>query len=407
MNSTHNMDNPQTEQPPTMSNTKFPKKEQTIILAVTADLKLVDYVRPIANIVGAKHIIFASRISNNRICIYLDSVELVDSLIAQYKSVQINEYEVNIRRLITPSQRIILSNVCPSIPNEVLINEIKRIGYTTLSPMTHLRAGIWDEELTHILSFKRQIFVQPNDTITLPSSLVIKFEDTNYRIFFSNDLICYLCKVQGHIASQCTAPPTQQDNVPEINPDTNKENQQDIVQNNMDCEDEDTRKGIEKMIGQKRAATSSSASVPHDSTENDLGETTVFKRPQQQKKRLKKDAYAEQMKSSDDKLQTIHTFMNNLTEPIKIEASKIVHFFRNASGCKDPLALVEEFTDDIDHFLDLLAKLHSHFKDKGMKQRCTKYRNRIAKQCIHRKQPLTEVSDTEESCTDSSLSSLN
>jgi hypothetical protein len=406
MNSTHNMDNPQTEQPPTMSNTKFPKKEQTIILAVTADLKLVDYVRPIANIVGAKHIIFASRISNNRICIYLDSVELVDSLIAQYKSVQINEYEVNIRRLITPSQRIILSNVCPSIPNEVLINEIKRIGYTTLSPMTHLRAGIRDEELTHILSFKRQIFVQPNDTITLPSSLVIKFEDTNYRIFFSNDLICYLCKVQGHIASQCTAPPTQQDNVPEINPDTNKENQEDTVQNNMDCEDEDTRKGIEKMIGQKRA-TSSSASVPHDSTENDLEETTVFKRPQQQKKRLKEDAYAEQMKSSDDKLQTIHTFMNNLREPTKIEASKVVHFFRNASGCKDPLALVEEFTDDIDHFLDLLAKLHSHFKDQGMKQRCTKYRNRIAKQCIHRKQPLTEVSDTEESCTDSSLSSLN
>jgi hypothetical protein len=113
------------------------------------------------------------------------------------------------------------------------------------------------------------------------------------------------------------------------------------------------------------------------------------------------------MKSSDDKLQTIHTFMNNLTEPIKIEASKIVHFFRNASGCKDPLALVEEFTDNIDHFLDLLAKLHSHFKDQGMKQRCTKYRNRIAKQCIHRKQPLTEVSDTEESCTDSCLSRLN
>jgi hypothetical protein len=296
------MDNPQTEQPPTMSNTKSPKKEQAIILAVTADLKLVDYVRQIANIVGAKHMIFASRISNNRICIYLDSVELVDSLIAQYKSVQINEYEVNIRRLITPSQRIILSNVCPSIPNEVLINEIKRIGYTTLSPMTHLRAGIREEEFTHILSFKRQIFVQPNDTITLPSSLVIKFEDTNYRIFFSNDLICYLCKVQGHIASQCTAPPTQQDNAPEINPDTNKENQEDTVQNNMDCEDKDTRKGIEKMIGQKRAATSSSASVPHDSTENDLEETTVFKGPQQQKKRLKKDAYAEQMKSNDDKL---------------------------------------------------------------------------------------------------------
>jgi hypothetical protein len=97
-----------------------------------------------------------------------------------------------------------------------------------------------------------------------------------YRIFFSNDLICYLCKVQGHIASQCTAPPTQQDNAPEINPDTNKENQEDTVQNNMDCEDKDTRKGIEKMIGQKRAATSSSASVPHDSTENDLEETTMF-----------------------------------------------------------------------------------------------------------------------------------
>jgi|UniRef100_A0A2S2R4P8 hypothetical protein len=61
------------------------------------------------------------------------------------------------------------------------------------------------EDFTHILSFRRQTFIKHEDLTKIPTSILINYEDTNYRIFLSDDsLNCYICQSQGHIASQCT-----------------------------------------------------------------------------------------------------------------------------------------------------------------------------------------------------------
>lgn len=70
------------------NNAVFPPREQAIILNVVENLKLVDYVSNIGKIVGPKHIIFASRISNNRICIFLSSTTLVDLVIQQHNRIK-------------------------------------------------------------------------------------------------------------------------------------------------------------------------------------------------------------------------------------------------------------------------------------------------------------------------------
>ncbi|KAG5900223.1 hypothetical protein JTB14_008105 [Gonioctena quinquepunctata] len=59
----------------------FPKKNQAIVLHAEDNLKLFDYVKAIGDIIGAKHITFASKISNNRICIYLSCPNDVDELL--------------------------------------------------------------------------------------------------------------------------------------------------------------------------------------------------------------------------------------------------------------------------------------------------------------------------------------
>ncbi|KAJ3622559.1 hypothetical protein MTP99_003062 [Tenebrio molitor] len=75
--------------------------------------------------------------------------------------------------------------------------------------MTFLRAGIPGDEFSHILSFRRQIFIQPLEGGELPSSIVIKYDDTNYRIFLTDDLTCFRCKLQGHTAANCPEYPPE------------------------------------------------------------------------------------------------------------------------------------------------------------------------------------------------------
>lgn len=65
-----------------LKNSQFPKKDQAIILNHINELNKVDYARAVANIVDAENIIAISKISNNRICVYLSSKELVDKITA-------------------------------------------------------------------------------------------------------------------------------------------------------------------------------------------------------------------------------------------------------------------------------------------------------------------------------------
>uniref|UniRef100_A0A6P7H4I9 Uncharacterized protein LOC114345989 n=1 Tax=Diabrotica virgifera virgifera TaxID=50390 RepID=A0A6P7H4I9_DIAVI len=112
----------------------FPRKNQAVVLHAENSLKLYDYVHAIGNIIGAKNICFASRISNNRVCIYLSNSELVEKLINSHPLIQINTFSPNIRRLISPTKRILISNMSPFIPHEVAENVIKSLGLHLASP---------------------------------------------------------------------------------------------------------------------------------------------------------------------------------------------------------------------------------------------------------------------------------
>lgn len=184
----------------------LPKLNQAIVFKTIDGIKQIDYIIAISKITSPKNIISASRISNNRFCIFLTSETIADNLIKEHTHIIVNDIEIPIRKLITPFKRIILANVYPIIPNSLILEALQKEGIKTTSPITTIKAGYahTSNEFAHIGSFKRQTYIHPDDITKLPSSILIYFEETNYRIFITDDSItCFLCKQTGHLSSSC------------------------------------------------------------------------------------------------------------------------------------------------------------------------------------------------------------
>ena len=67
-----------------------------------------------------------------------------------------------------------------------------------------LRAGIAETGYEHVLSSRRQTFINKDDIIKLPEYFKIDYEDITYYVYPSIDTLkCYECKLEGHIQKHC------------------------------------------------------------------------------------------------------------------------------------------------------------------------------------------------------------
>ncbi|KAL4097085.1 hypothetical protein QTP88_021918 [Uroleucon formosanum] len=67
------------------SKSTYPKKGQPLIIEIKDKIQQQDYVFAIAEIMKPENIIFISRISKDRFCIFLSSVKLVEKVLNQPK----------------------------------------------------------------------------------------------------------------------------------------------------------------------------------------------------------------------------------------------------------------------------------------------------------------------------------
>lgn len=210
---------------------KIPKKSQAIVLNSVDGIKIEDYVYAIGDKIGPTNIIYVSRISMNRVCIYLTEEEHVNELCNKYKKICVNDIEINIRPLITPAKRLILSNVSPTIPNSTIENEFRKAGLKLISTIHDLRAPLQNKNYAHVMSFRRQVFIQPEENLKIPESLIVTDDEDNtpFRIFINEESNqCEKCKRYGHNSEQCN--PT---NKPEqIQQDVQATNQQEVQATN-------------------------------------------------------------------------------------------------------------------------------------------------------------------------------
>jgi len=181
-----------------------PNREQAIVFNSIDGIPQKDYVIAIGQIVQPKNILFISRISNNRFCIFLNSKEILDSLMSKTPVIVINGHEIQLRRLLNPAKRIVISNVCPSIPNSTILRALQSLDILPTSQINYLKAGINIEGYEHILSFRRQIYIKHEDIQKLPGLLTLNHNQAQFRIFFTDDTItCYTCHKTGHTSNTC------------------------------------------------------------------------------------------------------------------------------------------------------------------------------------------------------------
>lgn len=99
----------------------YPTREQAIILDSIENLTIQDYAEGISKLTDPLNITHISRISKNRVCLYLRSKKIVDELTDVHRHAKIGQHKLEIRPLIVKTKRVILSNVGPDVPDEMII----------------------------------------------------------------------------------------------------------------------------------------------------------------------------------------------------------------------------------------------------------------------------------------------
>ncbi|CAI6349971.1 unnamed protein product [Macrosiphum euphorbiae] len=402
---------------------KNPSREQALVFNTIDGIPQKDYVLAIGKIVSPKNITFISRISNNRFCIFLSSKQILDNLFQKTQSININDQTIPIRRLLNPAKRYIISNVCPSIPNQAITNALNGLDIFPISQISHLKAGINIEGFEHIMSFRRQLYIKHEDIPKLPNSLVITTNESQFRIFFTDDIVtCFICKASGHTSSNCkNINATQRKNSSSSpnKPDEYAIDHTELIENirsptspTLDILDQtksDLTEDLEEtkffpltqnhfdealfhspIETQKRLMSDSSSSKPPDSPNALLPSTLVKKN----EKTIKKPKIQSRSNSSnsldinlDEKLNPIIEYYTvNEHLPITyIQFKYILDNFNNKSI--NIHTLIEDINTSIPTLMDIIEHIHPKIKDKSLKSRITKLRN-----LLFQSQPLQQSS---------------
>lgn len=109
------------------------------------------------------------------------------------------------RKLKAPSVKIILSNVSPTIPNNVIETSLTQLGLKPITPISILRFNRSDDIFSHVVSWRRQFYLPANTDLTkIPPVISVTHEDRIYQIFLTKgDYICFKCSKKGHKAENC------------------------------------------------------------------------------------------------------------------------------------------------------------------------------------------------------------
>lgn len=387
-----------------------PSRDQAIILNVVDELSLCDYLLSLADIVGPKNITFASRISNNRICVFLTSKLLVDRILQERSSINVKGHEIGIRRLITPAQRIIISNVCPSVPPEILENALKSAGLKLVSPVNYLRAGVPNDILSHVISFRRHVYITPpeDNEPDLPNSLVITHNNTSFRIFLTTDeLKCFLCKQVNHIAKNCPTANTTTlmdttSNIPSQTPNEQTNTRMETVHNDRTNLTPRTKRPAPESL-----SSNTNDEVPNNSATDPNSQQFLTPSPptaiphssRPKQKKPKTESSAEQP-ISDETLYPVRKLIEENPTNFILPYHSFKCFLENSSGSKDLLAEANRFTNDIDALLSMLYQTYPVLTNRGLKSKFTRIQNKL-KKCINQDSDQISLKST------SSLDSLS
>lgn len=177
----------------------YPSKHHAIILQKHENIEFTEYILALRDIIDLKQITDAYPMSFSRICVYLKTKDLADEIVENHKYIIIKGHQIQIRKLVTPSRRLIIS-VPANIPNELLIQHLTQNNIKLTSAITRLK--LTNPELIHINSGRRQAYYVPDPEISPPDSFLLQYEDEIHRIFLNTEK-CEFCNKDGHTKERC------------------------------------------------------------------------------------------------------------------------------------------------------------------------------------------------------------
>ncbi|KAI5697972.1 hypothetical protein M8J77_018707 [Diaphorina citri] len=175
-------------------------KKCAIVLPNDEATTVDKYFIVVGEIVGFKNIVYGGK-TGQRMIMHLMNEELVESFIRDHDHVLINGEKFPVKKLVNPGFKILFNHVNPSITNDVLYAEISKYAHP-VSPMTYVHSGLRDERLSHIFSYRRQVFVQDKDAV--PNSITVTQNGETNTIYLTVDSMkCYSCGQEGHAVRMC------------------------------------------------------------------------------------------------------------------------------------------------------------------------------------------------------------
>ena len=327
------------------------------------------------------------------------------------------------------------------IPNYEIERKLMDHGINPTSAISHIKAGISTPGYSHILSFRRQLYVKPEDFDKLPSSFQLHYDDTNYWIYVSSDTpICFVCKVEGHLARQCnTATSKQTDelaksvsNSSEFPPlSINSSDQQEPLQpeplvsnlsppshlpidlsisphqtddpNITDSSQVNKPLAINDPIELHTPPKDLSTETKHhnkrpiSSTNSETSQKTIIEphssrdRPMRQGESSDEDGdanttikpIAKKIKSSDkmapmcESLAAIKPRMEENPNEYILNFTQLTSFYENTIGANDVIKVALNYTDDLMGLAETLRKLYPYLSGNSVKNRTTRLEKKL------------------------------
>lgn len=346
-----------------------PSKDQAIILDSIEGCTIDDYLDGIEKITDLTNVRFISKISGNRVCIYLNSANLVNKLVSEKVIVNLNV--LSIRPYIEKNKRIVISNVSPHIPHEVISQSLASKGISIVSQIHHMKASSSKPGRAHIMSFRRQAYIKEEDVHLLPDSLQIIHDETTHWIFLSTESAnCFLCKQQGHIAKVCPSVQT-------------------ATQNNFPLQP--LSPAIESGL-KRQAPPSSSDNLETLSQHTDDTRTSridAFKKPDAKKIKPNNASSSEtRPRSADnfsligDSLAEVKTALesgNISTKKFPLDFEKFTRFLNETYGKSKITDIAASFTDNMEGLIDMLDITYPLITERRLKARIARIKKKIQK----------------------------
>lgn len=394
------MENPTVSYANVTSKIMYPKKDQAIVIDSIDGLMLRDYLVSLSTVTKPSTIRFISRIANSRICVYLDSKETANELVDVTKKIKVKDHILEIRPLISRNKRIVLSNVCPIIPHEVLIQKFNEMNVKILSPITFMKVGIPDVGFSHIMSFRRQLYVSPEDEKRLPDSLQIHYEDTNYWIYISNESMkCFTCNTNGHLAKNCPQSNYTSTATKNLNDNSSKLNENPISEYISEPQLQENNcfyTGIEQLNGVKRVHSNTTSepsqtdlnqidfiiqeNIPLSDNTNDT-DSNISLEEEKTGKNLKKKRKTLDNRSEEQVWSDIKNEIKELEDkqsfplfPLSLDQLRsLLDETRNKHNIQEVL---QDYTDNTAELINMCLFFHPKF-NRNLKNRCSRFTRKL------------------------------